>query len=1328
MKKIIKLFLLFLIIGISANAQVHTTYLWHLQQPIYWPESQTGSYHYQTVQQSQSIKDGGGNTYGTGVSHPTNNLPEIFGNDDRKNIYQHGARNSVQQLLGYPDAGAQVNYSGCLIENVNSLADAGWWGYYDGWEQNYVEARGWQTSAGYPRLDVVGFTFHHAIGPLITERAFRKELQAHRHIYGNTFGSSPDYTKGYWPAECCFSERNIKVLVEEGFEWSVVANSHLSRTLSDYPLHYGTNGCNISPPNPADIVPTTGNNWWNGQIDGRGGEFAAPYCYQVHKAQYIDPATGTPYIMDVVPMGDLLSYRDGYSPQGLGDIQTYIEPYDDPAQPTLLLFAHDGDNAWGGGSSYYFEAVPGFVADATNNGMSPTTIQQFLHDHPVPADDIVHVEDGGWVNASNDWGHPQFINWLWPIYSGTEFNPDGWTEDYRNWAVIMAIDNFACMAEDLEGGTDINDIVYPSATSTEAELAWHFYLPALTSGYMYYGTAEDMEVKQTIAGNNAIAHAQNVIDANSGTDNTPPSVFIPQRFPYNPGGREFGPIYGYQETISPQDFTVWTLAYDVNGIQTAVLKYRVDIGDEVNAIDDYENDTYTGGAGVSDWMSINMTQRVLDPSYDAGNPEVDFFVLPDAMADLYYAEIAGLSDTLVDYYVEMTDVNGNVFKTAIQHVFVGSEDGGGGGNDNVYWEPTDPTKNDMITVYATEAIDGSMLHWGVTVDGVNWIAPIASYQPAGSVPFDEHAIQTPFSDSDLDGLYTCEIGPFNDAAQVVDQIDFVIKITEDNWDNNGGSDYHIGIINDVSDNPVGSNQSVNILVNETYTFSSDDFYFQGVGGATFDGIKIISVQTEGTLNYNGSGVAADQLCPDVSLLQFIPFTDEIGIPYATFTFKVVDSEGRESDNDYTFTINVTNENPIGGNTSISMNQDDTYTFEVTDFPFTGTGGATFAGIQVTSLESNGSLKYNGSDVTSNQVCADVTLLTFTPASGQSGNPYDDFDFKVIDSEGRYSEYEYTCSITVSSVNPTSANASVSLMQDTEFTFSVSNFPFNGANGSTFAGIQLVTDVDAGYLLYNGGAVTAGVDYTDVTLITFTPDAVQFGSPYTSFEFKVIDNEGHYSNYSYVMTINVLEDSQPAGISWYPENPTSNDQITIFVSNDDNMLATSMLYWAVNGWTSPDASYWPSNSTLINPAVESQFSQQSDDLYVINLGPFNNPAQVVNEVNFVLHYGGDNWNNNNGSDWAIPITQAVNIDNVTTTHNVNIYPNPLTTYSTVDLTQEIGTFEVSLVNIQGQVLTQTQVVAPQKFYISKGDLETGVYFLQFKNLTKNEVFSKTIIVK
>ena len=242
-----------LLCGASAMAQVHTTYLWHMQQPIYWPEqSPSNPNRYQTAWESHQLKFSGGNTYSDGLAHPLNDLASIFGNDDRKAAYQFRPKDAVQSLLNHPEGGACVNYSGCLIENVNSLANAGQWGYYNGWENEFTTARNWTTSGGNRRMDITAFGFHHVMAPLVSKEVLRKEIQMHRHIYEETFG--PDYSKGFWPAECGFSERIIPVLVEEGLEWSVVANSHLARTLSDYPLVFGTNGCNIDPPNRATVA------------------------------------------------------------------------------------------------------------------------------------------------------------------------------------------------------------------------------------------------------------------------------------------------------------------------------------------------------------------------------------------------------------------------------------------------------------------------------------------------------------------------------------------------------------------------------------------------------------------------------------------------------------------------------------------------------------------------------------------------------------------------------------------------------------------------------------------------------------------------------------------------------------------------------------------------------------------------------------------------------------------------------------------------------------------------------------------------------------------
>ncbi len=109
-----------------------------------------------------------------------------------------------------------------------------------------------------------------------------------------------------------------------------------------------------------------------------------------------------------------MSWQDGYECYGSADMQTIAEK-SDPAHPNLVLLAHDGDNDFGGGYSYYEQCVSGLVQQASTNGITATTVEQYLAQYPVDPADIVHVEDGAWVNADGDFGAPEFINWNWPL-------------------------------------------------------------------------------------------------------------------------------------------------------------------------------------------------------------------------------------------------------------------------------------------------------------------------------------------------------------------------------------------------------------------------------------------------------------------------------------------------------------------------------------------------------------------------------------------------------------------------------------------------------------------------------------------------------------------------------------------------------------------------------------------------------------------------------------------------------------------------------------------------------------------------------------------------
>jgi hypothetical protein len=734
-----------------------------MHQPIYWPDESTwtpGRYElaYETIT----------------LGHSESDVYAIFDKDDRVGDYQWYPRDAVASMLDLPEAGAQVSFAGTLIENLTSLGEAGWNGgrYAPDWYRFYREANGWNNSAGQPRLEPLIVGFHHGIYPLVPEAALRMELACAKTIYDDAWGNT-DVSLGFFPAEMAFSERMIPALVEAGIAWVVVPDLHIARACADYPFEATEDLCD--PPNPADQTnPAQGT--YTHHFISRGVTLKIPYPYgfQPHWAEYVDPATGEVSRIVVVPAANAMSWDEGSGMYGTGDIDA-IAPANDPQRPMLILLAHDGDNAWSGGWSYYYENIPSFSHQAAQAGYTPTTIATYLAEHPVPEDDVVHVEDGAWVNAEGDFGSPQFINWNWPLVDrwGQFDIPGGWALDERNWAVLMAAQNRVETAEQILGPADPEKVVDPLSGANPVETGWHFLLVGYESGYMYYGASLDMEIKATLACNAAVRAVEPVLQA--GPDETPPTVWLPQRLPWNPGGFGAGSLWGYPGGDgAPMDsvFYVWTFADDVSGILRVDLMIRTD-ADGWNDPATHDNETYAGGPDVGPWQALPMHRRDFPADEPWDLPDVDFPALPDAIADLYWIELAGFSDVLLDYYVEAEDSLGNVRRTPIQHVYVARPQPPETGR--VWWVPTEPQAGDSVTIFydpvggPLEGASGLWIHYGF--DGWQAIQDSAMAWNPGAEAW-ERTLALPAWATVLDMAFHDET---------------------DRWDNNGGADWHVPI-------------------------------------------------------------------------------------------------------------------------------------------------------------------------------------------------------------------------------------------------------------------------------------------------------------------------------------------------------------------------------------------------------------------------------------------------------------------------------------------------------------------------------------------------------
>ncbi|MBU1984801.1 hypothetical protein KJ815_10375, partial [bacterium] len=660
------------------------------------------------------------------------------------------------------------------------LGAAGQLGYTSNWNQSFITGRGWNTSGGRPRLEMTIIPYHHALAPLVDRAVLKKEIQIYQHVYPQVWGSTPPASVGFFPPELASSERIIPVLAECGIGWCFVPSNHLSRACSNFPLVLGTGGENCDPPNRADQINPSSDHWFSMTISrGCTPTDAVPFSFQLHWAEQVDPQTGTPARVIVVPVAMAMSWQDGYQVYGVGDVNT-IAPWNDPARPMLVALGHDGDNAFGGGYSYYMESVPGFTSQAVAQGYEPTTVPEYLADHPVPTSDLAHVEDGAWINADGDFGSPDFINWNWPPYNASgQFDiPNGWALDIRNWAVITAATNRVVTAEAAAGGSSIAAIQNPTTTSPAAiDLAWHFLLGSLNSGYMYYGSALDMEMKPTVACNIATDWADQVLPGAG--DPIPPTIWILQQHPHNPGGIGFGSLWGYQQTVQPREFYVWTFIYDVSGVSSATFYYRLD-ADGMNPLSSTQNETFAGGGEVSTWRSREMNRRAFPAGNVYNDPSIVFGEMPDYIAEqfTYYvndAEIVDSGGVLVDYYVEAMDSLGNIARSDIYHTYVDSGSGGSPGN-RVWWTPEEPEGGENVTIYYDAEA-------GPLPSGTNPVYIHIGHSGWQGILNPDP--QMTYDTGEEAWRYTYSI-PLTATA-----VDFVFQDGLGHWDNNNGADWHI---------------------------------------------------------------------------------------------------------------------------------------------------------------------------------------------------------------------------------------------------------------------------------------------------------------------------------------------------------------------------------------------------------------------------------------------------------------------------------------------------------------------------------------------------------
>lgn len=688
-----------------------------MHQPIYWP--------YENV-----VDTANKGIYGY-------NLIQIF--TDRAGPYTKWPIDAVQSGMkeGFQHFGAQISFTGSLIENLNNLWFSGV--AFQNWNTLWKESQSWKTSFNNKRVEFVNIGYHHPLMGLIDEIDIILQIEMHRFIVKEYIGAGD--SKGIFPPEAAFTERMIPSLVKAGIEWVIVDNIHFDRSHIDYPY---VPQSNLYPPNPSDQINDVETAWI--KLDGlwAPSKVSAPWGYQPHYVQYIDPETAIPYKIIAVPAARYEGNEDGKGGFGALLYEKVFSQYEDKnideKHPMLILLHHDGDNHGGGKEEYYHGNFNQFINWLKENPQrfECTTIQDYLQMFPPAENDVIHVENGAWSGADN--GDPEFLKW-----NGDPDN-SGYSPDRVSWAVITAARNRVQTAEKIKPHSTAGAII--KGNGNETDKAWHYLLNGETSCYWYWDNSEKgiWDSHPARAANMAFEWADKVINLSS-DDKVPPTVYIPQREPYNPDGFEWG------NKKMPKELKIITLAYDVSGVKDVILWVRIDCDGKLSK----NNMTYKSGA----WNSIPMDAKKLFPKTD---PK------PKYIAELYEAMLIPMENTIYDYYVEVYDNKGNLQKTPIQHVYIGIKNGK---EDKKLWSPVNPTSEDKITIYSEKE---GFLHWGVN----GWTMPDKIYWTDDTIPYgDGKSVETPLKKEN--DKFITKLGPFNSQKQIVESIDFVFHFKDGKW-------------------------------------------------------------------------------------------------------------------------------------------------------------------------------------------------------------------------------------------------------------------------------------------------------------------------------------------------------------------------------------------------------------------------------------------------------------------------------------------------------------------------------------------------------------------
>lgn len=282
--------------------------------------------------------------------------------------------------------------------------------------------------------------------------------------------------------------------------------------------------------------------------------------------------------------------------------------------------------------------------------------------------------------------------------------------------------------------------------------------------------------------------------------------------------------------------------------------------------------------------------------------------------------------------------------------------------------------------------------------------------------------------------------------------------------------------------PTASNVSAELNEDEEYFFDASLFNYAQEDNLAFQSIRIESLPSKGTLYYFGSPVSAGATIAVANFASFhyLPGTDENGIDYDSFYFKVYD--GTNYSNDayaYSFTVNPVNDPPLFtlSETTIERDQDFETAIVITPTLF----------VPADETSENVVFSLSPSDVAFANVSIDVQTGVVTISS--VSNLYGEQDFTVTANDGQAGNnlHEESFTLRINKVNaaPVIANQIFSIPENAYLTQTVDTVVATDPNGDAVSFSITGGNVNNTFSIESGTGIVKLVNTVDFeTLSTY----------------------------------------------------------------------------------------------------------------------------------------------------------------------------------------------------------------------------------------------------